>query len=97
VARVAGLVGVAALGPVIGSHLSVSKFHLALGGAAVLLALAGTLGATLIRNPTRLVLAAECSGGQIVGSAHDAAGCRDESAVSSTPVWGPREKARAAS
>ena len=96
VARVAGLVGVAALGPVIGSHLSVSKFHLALGAAAVLLALAGTVGATLIRNPTRLVLAAECSGGQIAGAAHDAAGCRDESAVSSAPVWGPREKARAA-
>jgi EmrB/QacA subfamily drug resistance transporter len=96
VARVAGLVGVAALGPIIGSHLTVSSFHTSLAAAAALLALAGIMGATLIRNPTRKVLAEECSGGQIAGVARDAAGCRAAAAVSSTPAWVPREKARPA-
>ena len=73
VARVAGLAGVAALGPLIGSRLGVSGFHLALGASAGLLAVAGTLGATLIVNPRRRVLAEQCPGGQIAGAARDAA------------------------
>jgi EmrB/QacA subfamily drug resistance transporter len=93
-ARVAGLVGVAALGPVIGSHLSVSTFHTSLAAAAVLLAVAGILGATLIRNPTRTVRAEECAGGQIAGVARDAVGCREQRAPARTPAWRPREKAR---
>ncbi len=83
VARVAGLAGVAALGPLIGPHLDVSGFHLALGAAAGLLIVAGTVGATLIRNPARLVLAEDCPGGQIAGVARDAAGCHKHRAVSS--------------
>jgi hypothetical protein len=77
VARVAGLAGVAALGPLIGPRLSVSTFHLALGAAAGLLAVAGLLGAVLVENPPRRVLAEECPGGQIAGVARDAAGCSD--------------------
>jgi predicted MFS family arabinose efflux permease len=78
VARVAGLGGVAALGPLIGPHLDVSGFHVALGAAAALLVCAGVIGSGLIRNPTRLVLAEECPGGQIAGAAIDAAGCHAE-------------------
>jgi predicted MFS family arabinose efflux permease len=77
VARVAGLAGVAALGPLIGPRLSVSTFHLALGAAAGLLVVAGLLGAVLVENPPRRVLAEECPGGQIAGVARDAAGCSD--------------------
>jgi len=73
VARVAGLAGVAALGPIIGSQLGVSGFHLALGAAAGLLVAAGTLGATLIVNPARRVLCEQCPGGQLAGAAQDAA------------------------
>lgn len=83
VARVAGLTGVAALGPLLGARLDVPGFHLALGAAAGLLVVAGAVGASLIRNPARLVLAAECPGGQIAGAARDAAGCHEERAVSS--------------
>jgi len=75
VARVAGLIGVAALGPLIGARLSVSTFHLALAAAAVLLAAAGLLGAVFVENPRRAVRAEECPGGQIAGVARDAAGC----------------------
>jgi predicted MFS family arabinose efflux permease len=75
VARIAGLAGVAALGPIIGSRLTVSTFHVSLGTAAGLLAVAGLLGAALVRNPPRHVSAAECPGGQIAGAARDAAGC----------------------
>jgi EmrB/QacA subfamily drug resistance transporter len=85
VARVAGLAGVAALGPLIGPRLSVSTFHLALGAAAGLLAVAGLLGALLVENPPRRVLAEQCPGGQIAGVARDAAGCSD-SRLKTQPV-----------
>ena len=77
VARIAGLLGVAVLGPIVGAALDVSTFHLALGAAAALLAAAGVLGGLMIRNPTRVVRAADCAGGQLAGAARDAAGCRD--------------------
>jgi EmrB/QacA subfamily drug resistance transporter len=86
VARVAGLVGVAALGPLIGSGLDVSTFHTALGAASGLLFAASVLGATLIRNPVRRVRAEECPGGQIAGAARDAAGCRDGAAAEPVPA-----------
>jgi EmrB/QacA subfamily drug resistance transporter len=77
VARIAGLLGVALLGPLIGARLSVSTFHLALGAAAALLVGAGVLGGLLVRNPARVVLAEECPGGQLVGVTREAAGCGD--------------------
>ena len=77
VARIAGLLGVALLGPLIGARLSVSTFHLALGAAAALLAGAGVLGGLLVRNPVRVVRAADCPGGQLAGVTREAAGCPD--------------------
>lgn len=67
VARVAGLAGVAALGPLIGARLDVSGFHLALGAAAGLVGAAGAIGAALIRNPVRVVRAEDCPGGSWPG------------------------------
>jgi hypothetical protein len=58
VARVAGLVGIAALAPLLGGRLDVATFHLALAAAAALVAAAGVMGAPLIRNPRRVVRAA---------------------------------------
>jgi EmrB/QacA subfamily drug resistance transporter len=78
VARVAGLVGVAALGPLLGGQLTVSRFHVALAAAAGLVAGAGLLGAAFVQNPSRRVRAGDCSGGQIAGAPRDAAGCRDD-------------------
>jgi EmrB/QacA subfamily drug resistance transporter len=75
VARIAGLLGVALLGPLIGARLSVSTFHLALGAAAALLAAAGLLGGLLVRNPARVVRAEDCPGGQLAGVTREAAGC----------------------
>jgi predicted MFS family arabinose efflux permease len=75
VARIAGLLGVALLGPLIGARLSVSTFHLALGAAAALLAGAGVLGGLLVRNPVRVVRAEDCPGGQLAGVTREAAGC----------------------
>ena len=77
VARIAGLLGVALLGPLIGARLSVSTFHLALGAAAGLLAAAGVLGGVLVRNPVRTVRAEDCPGGQLAGVTREAAGCPD--------------------
>jgi predicted MFS family arabinose efflux permease len=77
VARVAGLAGVAALGPLIGARLTVSTFRAALAAAAALVAVAGVLGAVLVRNPQRRVRGEDCPGGQIAGAARDAAGCAD--------------------
>ncbi len=71
VARVAGLLGVSALGPLVAGRLGVSSFHTALAAAAVLLALAGGVGGLLVRNPERRVAASGCAGGQIAGAPRD--------------------------
>jgi predicted MFS family arabinose efflux permease len=72
-ARIAGLVGIAALGPLVGSQLDVAAFHVAAVAAATLVAAAGVLGGVLVRNPQRVVRAAECSGGPLAGAPRDAA------------------------
>lgn len=51
---------------------SVSAFHLAMGAAAVLVAVGGFAGAIGIRNPTRArVRAQTCEGGALVGASSD--------------------------
>lgn len=68
VARVAGLFGIASIGAVAGAEeVSVGAFHVAVGLAAGLLALAGTMALAGIRNPRREVSCAECPGGQLAG------------------------------
>jgi EmrB/QacA subfamily drug resistance transporter len=78
VARVAGLVGVSVVGVVVASTLvgdtfapnseSVRAFHAAVLICGVLVAAGGIAGFVGIVNPRRAVPAAECSGGQLVGT-----------------------------
>jgi EmrB/QacA subfamily drug resistance transporter len=78
VARVAGLVGVSAIGVVIAGTLvgdtfaanaaSVRAFHEAIAICAALIAAGGLAGAVGITNPRRTVKAESCPGGQLVGS-----------------------------
>ena len=51
---------------------SVASFRLGVGIATVLVALGGVLGLVGIRNPRRVVEAADCGGGQFVGAPADA-------------------------
>jgi EmrB/QacA subfamily drug resistance transporter len=77
VARVAGLVGVAAVGVTIASRLpggtfapngaSVSAFHLAILICGILVAAGGVAGLLGIVDPRRSVEAGSCPGGQLVG------------------------------
>ncbi len=60
---------------------SVDAFHLGVGIATVLVALAGLLGLAGIRNPRRQVEASHCPGGQL-------AGVPEEGARSSPCDWG---------
>jgi EmrB/QacA subfamily drug resistance transporter len=83
IARVAGLVGVSALGMVVAGKLagdtfaanasSVAAFHEVVVICAVLVAAGGVAGAIGIVNPPRAVDAADCPGGQLVGSPRAAA------------------------
>lgn len=73
VARVAGLLGVAVIGAVVGGHITEASFHLAMGVSAGLVGLGGVAGALGIRNPARAVSAEGCPGGQIAGAAREAA------------------------
>ena len=83
VARVAGLVGVSAVGLVVSSTLaggnfapnndSVEAFHEAVVVCAALVAAGGVLGALGIVNPRRALEARMCPGGQLVGAPHSAA------------------------
>jgi EmrB/QacA subfamily drug resistance transporter len=78
VARVAGLIGVSIVGVVVASALvgdtfapnpeSVRAFHEVLVICAALVAAAGVIGAIGIANPQRVVEAARCPGGQLVGA-----------------------------
>jgi len=52
---------------------SLQSFHLGLAVAAALVALGGIAGAIGVRNPRRLVQAAGCEGGALVGASLDAA------------------------
>ena len=83
IARVAGLVGISAIGVVVASTLpgdtfardpgSVRAFHEAVVICALLVAAGGVLGAIGIVNPRRSVKAEECSGGQLAGVPRPAA------------------------
>src|SRR6266536_1306720 len=51
---------------------AVQAFHVGIGISAVLVALGGVLGLTLIRNPRRVVRCQDCAGGQFAGQPLDA-------------------------
>jgi EmrB/QacA subfamily drug resistance transporter len=84
VARVAGLVGVSAVGVIVASTLvgdtfaangeSVRAFHQVVVICAALVAAGGVAGAIGIVNPRRTVKAESCPGGQLVGIPHPALG-----------------------
>ncbi len=73
VARVAGLLGIAAVGAIVaarygdGADSSVGAFQLAMAIGAGLLALGGLVGLLGIRNPQLKVEAEGCPGGQLAG------------------------------
>ncbi len=83
VARVAGLIGVSAIGVVVASrlagatfapnHASVRAFHEALVICAALVALGGLTGLVGIVNPRRTLRAEGCAGGQLAGAPEPAA------------------------
>jgi EmrB/QacA subfamily drug resistance transporter len=78
IARVAGLIGIAAIGAFVASELpgdtfapnrqSVDAFHQAILVCAALVAGGGILAAFGIENPRRRLNAEECPGGQLVGA-----------------------------
>jgi EmrB/QacA subfamily drug resistance transporter len=53
---------------------SLEGFRLGIGVAGALVIIGGLIGAAGIRNPRRVVRAAQCSGGQLAGAPLDAAG-----------------------
>ncbi|MGP8241924.1 MAG: MFS transporter [Solirubrobacteraceae bacterium] len=55
---------------------SLHSFHLGLAIAAALVALGGIAGVIGVRNPERVVCAADCEGGALVGASPEAAGLR---------------------
>ncbi len=77
IARVAGLIGISAVGALVASRLpggtfgpnadSVDAFHAAIFVCAALVATGGAVAAVGIQNPRRRVNAEECAGGQLVG------------------------------
>jgi EmrB/QacA subfamily drug resistance transporter len=68
IARVAGLLGVAALGAVAAGGVTLASFHRVMLVAAILLALGGILGLVGIVNPRRKLECEGCPGGQITGA-----------------------------
>ena len=78
IARVAGLVGISAVGALVASMLpggtfaanpeSVDAFHTAIAVCAALVATGGIVAALWIENPRRVVRAEDCPGGQLVGA-----------------------------
>lgn len=83
IARVAGLIGVSAIGALVAAGLpgntfaanpqSVDAFHDAIVVCAVLVAAGGIVAAIGIENPRRRVRAEHCPGGQLVGVPRPAA------------------------
>jgi predicted MFS family arabinose efflux permease len=90
VARIAGLTGIAALGPLLGARLDVPSFRTGILAAATLTAVAGAIGALFLRDRLRGVRAEECPGGAVMGApvAVAAAGHpgRDQGARGREPV-----------
>jgi EmrB/QacA subfamily drug resistance transporter len=78
IARVAGLIGISAIGALVASKLpgetfganqqSVDAFHEAIVLCAALVAAGGIVAAFGIENPRRRLRAEECAGGQLVGA-----------------------------
>ena len=75
VARVAGLIGVAVIGTLIGGALTTTTFHRCLILGAALLVAGGLVGLFGIHNPERIVRAETCPGGALIGAPEDAADC----------------------
>ena len=83
IARVAGLIGISAIGAVVATRLtggtfapnqaSVDAFHVAIAVCAALVGGGGAVAAVGIENPRRKVKAAECPGGQLAGCPRPAA------------------------
>ena len=77
IARVAGLLGISAVGALVASRLpggtfaanpeSVDAFHTAIAVCAALVASGGIVAALWIENPRRRLRAEDCPGGQLVG------------------------------
>jgi predicted MFS family arabinose efflux permease len=68
IARMAGLLAVAALGIVVSGAITVAGFHRAMGIAALLVAAGGVLGLAGILNPPHDVECAGCPGGALAGA-----------------------------
>ena len=67
-ARVAGLLGVAALGIIVSGVITVDSFHRVMAISAGLVAIGGILGLVGIVNPKREVECTDCPGGAMVGA-----------------------------
>jgi EmrB/QacA subfamily drug resistance transporter len=67
-ARIAGLLAVAALGIIVSGAITVGGFHRVMAISAGLVALGGVLGLAGIVNPTRDVECAGCPGGALAGA-----------------------------
>jgi MFS family permease len=88
IARVAGLVGISAIGAIVAGQLagdtfapnadSVHAFHVAIVICAVLVAAGGIVALLGIENPRREVSAEGCPGGQFAGAPHAAAAAATE-------------------
>jgi EmrB/QacA subfamily drug resistance transporter len=68
IARIAGLLGVAALGIITGGALDVAGFHRVMAIGAALVALAGVLALVGLRPPRRAVRSEDCRGGAQYGA-----------------------------
>jgi EmrB/QacA subfamily drug resistance transporter len=68
IARIAGLLAVAALGIIVSGAITVAGFHRATGLAALLVAAGGVLGLVGIINPAREVECDGCPGGALAGA-----------------------------
>ena len=92
IARLAGLLGIAIVGPIVASRYgdaadaSVGAFHLSMAIAAGLVAAGGLAGLIGIRNPQRRVESQGCAGGPLSGAPREAAGCRPSDAGSDVPA-----------
>jgi len=72
-ARMAGLLAVAALGIIASGAITLASFHTVMAIAAALVGLGGVLGLVGIRNPDRDVHCEECPGGALAGAPREAA------------------------
>jgi EmrB/QacA subfamily drug resistance transporter len=72
-ARIAGLLGVAALGIIASGAITVTSFHRVMVISAALVALGGVMALVGIVNPRREVECSECPGGAVVGAPREVA------------------------